>query len=200
MSYDFAKFESKLKKYLDKDRYRHTLGVMYTASALAMAHGVCLEQARIAGLLHDCAKCISNKKKLKLCEKHGIELSKVERENPFLIHAKLGAYIAKEKYGIEDEEVLLSIRWHTTGCEAMTDLEKVIYIADYIEPGRDKAPNLSWVRKVAFMNLDEGMYYILKDSLSYLSVGTRVIDPATESAFHYYESLHLERKGDKNYD
>lgn len=194
MKYDFAGFESKLKKYLDKDRYRHTLGVMYTAGALAMAHDCSLEQAQMAGLLHDCAKCIPNKKKLKICKKHGIELSEIEKANPFLIHAKLGVYIAREKYHIEDLEILSAIRWHTTGCENMTDLEKIIYIADYIEPGRDKAPNLSWIRKVAFMNLNEGMYYILKDSLSYLTAGTKVIDPATQNAFLYYESAHLRSK------
>ena len=75
MKYDFAEIEKKLKKYLDKDRFMHTQGVMYTAAALAMAHGTNMEQARLAGLLHDCAKCIPNKKKLKICRKQGIELS-----------------------------------------------------------------------------------------------------------------------------
>ena len=79
----------------------------------------------------------------------------------------------------------------------MTNLEKIIYIADYIEPGRDKAPNLSWIRKVAFMDLDEGMYYILKDSLSYLDTSAKLIDPATEKAFHYYEALHQKKRKEK---
>ena len=97
MKYNFAEYEKKLKKYLDKDRYRHTLGVMYTAAALAMAHDYDMEQAQMAGLLHDCAKCIPNKKKLKICKKQDIRVSSVEKSNPFLLHAKLGAYIAKEK-------------------------------------------------------------------------------------------------------
>ena len=172
MKYNFAEYEKKLKKYLDKDRYRHTLGVMYTAAALAMAHDDDMEQAQMAGLLHDCAKCIPNKKKLKICKKQNIRISSVEKSNPFLLHAKLGAYIAKEKYQIEDEEILSAIRWHTTGKEAMSELEKIVYIADYIEPGRNKAPRLAWIRKVAFEDLDEGMYYILKDSLSYLGLFT----------------------------
>lgn len=196
MKYDFAEYEKKLKKYLDKERYQHTLGVMYTAAALVMSHDCdcTLEQAQISGLLHDCAKCIPNKKKMKICKKHGIEVSAVERMNPFLIHAKLGVHIAREKYHVEDLEVLSSIRWHTTGREEMSDLEKILYIADYIEPGRDKAPNLDWIRKVAFMNLDEAMYYILKDSLSYLNTSAKMIDPATEKAFLYYEALHLGKK------
>lgn len=139
-------------------------------------------------------KVYSKQKKFKICKKHGIELSETEKINPFLIHAKLGVYIAREKYNVEDSEVLSAIRWHTTGCGKMSDLEKIVYIADYIEPGRDKAPNLSLIRKEAFRNLDEGMYYILKDSLSYLASGTKVMDPATKEAFLYYESLHLNRK------
>ena len=176
MKYNFAEYEKKLKKYLDKDRYRHTLGVMYTAAALAMAHDDDMEQAQMAGLLHDCAKCIPNKKKLKICKKQNIRISSVEKSNPFLLHAKLGAYIAKEKYQIEDEEILSAIRWHTTGKEAMSELEKIVYIADYIEPGRNKAPRLAWIRKVAFEDLDEGMYYILKDSLSYLGNSSKVLE------------------------
>ena len=84
--------QKKLKKELDKERYTHTLGVMYTAAALAMAHHVDLEQAMYAGLLHDCAKCISNEKKLKLCKKYHIDISPSEKRSPFLLHAKLGAY------------------------------------------------------------------------------------------------------------
>nr|WP_330396344.1 bis(5'-nucleosyl)-tetraphosphatase (symmetrical) YqeK [Blautia sp. An46] len=194
MKYNFAEYEKKLKKYLDKDRYRHTLGVMYTAAALAMAHEYDMEQAQMAGLLHDCAKCIPNKKKLKICRKQNIRISSVEQANPFLLHAKLGAYIAEKKYQVEDEEILSAIRWHTTGKEAMSDLEKIVYIADYIEPGRNKAPRLPWIRRVAFEDLDEGMYYILKDSLSYLGKGSKVLDPMTQKAFDYYETLHLERK------
>lgn len=195
MKSEIVKFEKKLKKYLDKERFIHTQGVMYTAAALAMAHGAAMEKARLAGLLHDCAKCIPNKKKWKLCDKYHILLSECEQQNPFLIHAKLGVAIAREKYEIQDEEILSAIRWHTTGKDNMTDLEKIVYIADYIEPQRDKAPNLEWIRKVAFMDLNEGMYYILKDSLSYLGRSGRTIDPATEKAFHYYETMHLAKRG-----
>ena len=193
--YDFIKIQKKLSKYLDENRFHHTLGVMYTCAALAMAHDCPIADAQLAGLLHDCAKCIPNKKKWKLCDKYHILLSECEQQNPFLIHAKLGVAIAREKYEIQDEEILSAIRWHTTGKDNMTDLEKIVYIADYIEPQRDKAPNLEWIRKVSFMDLNEGMYYILKDSLSYLGRSGRTIDPATEKAFHYYETMHLAKRG-----
>ena len=143
--YDFIKMQKKLAKYLDEDRYEHTLGVMFTCAALAMVHDCDLITAQTAGLLHDCAKCIPNKKKLKMCSQHHISVSEFEQEHPFLLHAKLGAYVAKAKYDVTDENILSAITWHTTGKPEMTLLEKIVYIADYIEPKRDKAPNLSLI-------------------------------------------------------
>lgn len=180
-----------LKKDLDEDRYQHTIGVMYTAAALTMSHkDVDMDHALLAGLLHDCAKCITDEKKLKLCQKYGIELSFYEKEHPFILHAKLGAKIASLKFNIEHPEILTSIQFHTTGKAAMTPLEKVIYIADYIEPGRNKAPNLRYIREIAFSNLDECMYLILKDCLEYLKSARQEIDPMSMSAFEYYWNVH----------
>ena len=134
--YDFAKIEKKLSKYLDEDRFQHTMGVMYTSACLAMVHGYDIKDAQVSGLLHDCAKCIPNKKKLKMCSEHNIPVSDFERSHPFLLHSRLGAYIAHEKYGIDDQEILSAINYHTTGRREMSLLEKIIYIADYLEPGR----------------------------------------------------------------
>lgn len=194
--YDFLKIQKKLEKYLDQDRFHHTLGVMYTSAALAMAHGCDIDAAQAAGLLHDCAKCIPNKKKLKLCESYKASVTSFEREHPFLLHAKLGAYIAKDKYGVRDSQVLSAITWHTTGKPDMSLLEKIIYIADYIEPARDKAPNLKKIRQLAFQDLDECMYEILKDTLEYLEENPKDIDSATEDAFLFYKSVHEQRQSD----
>ena len=130
--YDFIKMQKKLAKYLDEDRYEHTLGVMFTCAALAMVHDCDLITAQTAGLLHDCAKCIPNKKKLKMCSQHHISVSEFEQEHPFLLHAKLGAYVAKAKYDVTDENILSAITWHTTGKPEMTLLEKIVYIADIL--------------------------------------------------------------------
>ncbi len=184
--YDLAKAEKKLKKYIDKERLQHTHGVMYTAACMAMVYGYDLEGAQIAGLLHDCAKCIDDEKKIKLCKKHDISLTEYELEHPFIIHAKLGAWIAKEKYHIDHEDILNAIRYHTTGREAMSDLEKIIFIADYIEPGRNKANRLDAIRKMAFTDLNETMRMILSDTLDYLHRANRDIDPMTEKAYSYY--------------
>ena len=112
--FDLQKITKKLKKYLDEDRLWHTLGVMQTAAALAMVYGVPLEKAQLAGLLHDCAKCIPSKKKIRLCKEHNIPVSEFEQTHPFLLHGKIGAWIAKEKYSVNDTEVLGAIAWHTT--------------------------------------------------------------------------------------
>jgi nicotinate-nucleotide adenylyltransferase len=195
--YDFLKMERKLAKYLDRERYAHTMGVMYMCSALAMVHGCDLDTAQAAGLLHDCAKCIPNKKKLKLCRQHNIAITEFERTHPYLIHAKLGAFIASEKYGMQDPQVLSAITYHTTGKPDMNTLEKIVYIADYIEPMRDKAPNLAAIRKLAFEDLDECMYEILKDTLEYLEENPKEIDNTTREAFLYYKDVHIQRYGTK---
>lgn len=193
MQYDFIKIQKKLSKYLDEERFMHTLGVMYTCASLAMVHGYDLNDAQAAGLLHDCAKCIPNKKKLKMCSQHKISISSFEEGHPFLLHAKLGAYIANKKYGIENKEILNAITYHTTGKPQMSTLEKIVYIADYIEPMRTKAPNLPFIRCLAFKDLDECMYEILKDTLSYLEENPKEVDSTTKDAFIYYKDLHIKR-------
>ena len=187
--FDLQKIEKKLKKYLDEDRLWHTLGVMHTAASLAMVYNVDIEKAQLAGLLHDCAKCIPTKKKLKLCKENNIPVSDFEKEHPVLLHAKVGAYIAAEKYGVKDPEVLRAIAWHTTGTENMTDLEKIIYISDYIEPARNKAPRLPEIRKIAFQDLDLCMYEILHDTLNYLDSNPDDLDQTTVKAYEYYRNI-----------
>ena len=186
--YDFAKIEKKLSKYLDEDRFQHTMGVMYTSACLAMVHGYDIKDAQVSGLLHDCAKCIPNKKKLKMCSEHNIPVSDFERSHPFLLHSRLGAYIAHEKYGIDDQEILSAINYHTTGRREMSLLEKIIYIADYIEPGRDKAKNLPVVRPLCFRDLDAALLKILSDTLDYLKSTGKEIDPLTEQTCQYYKA------------
>ncbi len=180
------KLRKAMEKVQDGDRYEHTLGVEYTAAALAMRYGGNVHAAQAAGLLHDCAKCLSDKKRLKICEKHHILISKVERENPFLLHAKAGAYLARKKYGVKNQDILNAIQNHTTGRAEMSLLEKIVFVADYIEPGRKHAPNLAEIRKMAFLDLDEALLKILEDTLSYLEISGGDIDPMTEETRKYY--------------
>lgn len=190
MKSEWGEIESKLQKALTENRYRHTMGVTYTACALAMRYGVDMEKARLAGLLHDCAKCIPNVEKIQMCRDKKIPVTDFEMEHPVLLHAKLGVYVAQKKYGIEDEEVLEAIKWHTTGKPDMTDLEKIIYISDYIEPNRNKAPHLPVIRETAFTrDLDFTMYGILKDTIDYLSENPKSMDVMTLNAFKYYRRI-----------
>jgi predicted HD superfamily hydrolase involved in NAD metabolism len=179
---------------LDKDRYEHTLGVMYTAASLAMRYDEDIEKALIAGLLHDCAKCLSGDTKIKLCKKYHLNVSEVEKENPSLLHAKLGAFLAAKKYHIKDKDIINAIASHTTGCPHMSLLDKIIYIADYIEPGRKELPNMAEVRKLAFTDIDACLYRILKDSLEYLTGMNVPIDPMTEKTYLYYKSKREEKE------
>ena len=187
--FNLMKIAAKLKKYLDEDRLWHTLGVMQMSASLAIRYDYPMERAQLAGLLHDCAKCIPAKKKLKICKENKIPVTGFEREHTFLLHAKVGAWVAREKYSVTDPEILSAITWHTTGKEDMTLLEKIVYIADYIEPARNKAPRLPEIRKIAFEDLDRCMYAILHDTLEYLDGDPQDIDQATIRAYDYYKKL-----------
>ncbi|MBR5047293.1 MAG: bis(5'-nucleosyl)-tetraphosphatase (symmetrical) YqeK [Eubacterium sp.] len=191
------KIMNEIRKSLPYKRFEHTLGVTYTAACLAMRYGADVEKARIAGLLHDSAKYMSSKEKIQTCLRNGIPISEYEEKNPELLHAKLGAYLAEKQYGIDDPEILSAITWHTTGKPGMTLLEKILYIADYMEPNRDQAPNLTKVRELAFVDLDECLFMILRDSMVYLSVRNIIIDPMTQNTYEYYKAL---RESQGSYD
>ena len=157
MEQKITKIQEQIQLELDKSRYEHTQGVMYTAAALAMRYGEDINKAMLAGLLHDCAKCIPAEEKLRMCEENHLQISDVERANPSLLHAKLGAFLAKTKYKIEDYDILKAIESHTTGRPDMSLLEKIIYIADYIEPNRREIPGLSKIRQIVFQNIDQAI-------------------------------------------
>lgn len=183
---DLETIQKKLEKRLKKDRYQHTLGVMYTAASMAMRFDADINQAMFAGILHDCGKFCSAKEQIKLCKKYHLELTDAEKEIPALIHAKLGAYLARTEYEIEDEEILNAIRYHTTGRPQMSKLEKIIYLADYIEPGRKMIPGLCEVRKLCFTDLDAAVCLCAGNTQHYLQECGRKINPMTEQTYQYY--------------
>ncbi len=179
-----------LKKKLKESRYIHTLSVAHTCQALAMSRGYDLNKAYLAGLLHDCAKCLPDDEQLKRCKKNKIEITEIESISPHLLHAKLGAFMAEKKYLIDDSDILDAIKCHTTGKPEMNDLEMILFVADYIEPGRDKAPNLSEIRQVAFKDLQKAVYLISKDTLNYLKSTGNPIDEMTEKTYNYYRKFY----------
>ncbi len=177
-----------MKKELDEKRFLHTISVAQTASCMAMCYGCDPYKAYLAGLLHDCAKCIPHAKKTALCDKYGLFANDAESTNPDLLHAKLGSHLAHVKYGIEDEEILSAIMYHTTGKPAMSVLEQIIYIADYIEIHRKPLPNMEEVRRLAFQDLNACMLLILESTLSFLAEKGASVDAITLETYEYYQN------------
>ena len=184
--FDFSlpQIEDALRGILNTHRYQHTQGVRYTACALAMRFGADIGKAEKAGLLHDCAKYMSDAALLAYAKDHGIPVEEVEEKSPHLLHGKVGADMAEKIYGVTDPEILSAIRYHTVGRPAMTLLEKIIFVADYIEPGR-KYPSAS-LRRLAFEDLDGAVRDTYAEILGYLHTRDFAIDPATEEGYRYY--------------
>ena len=161
------------------------MGCSETAQALAEHYGADPDLAARAGILHDITKALGPTEQLHLCEKYGIVLTELQRANPKLLHAKTGAVIAREIFG-ESDEVCEAIRWHTTGKPQMTLLEKIIYLADYIEPNRD-FPGVEALRQAVWEELDKGLYQGLDLSVRILRKQGRIIDPDSLQAWEYYK-------------
>ncbi len=187
MTYDILALQEMLKAKQNGRRFTHTLGVQYTSACLAMKYGADIQKAEVAGLLHDCAKHKKPEKLLKYCQDRQLEITPAQQRQPFLLHGLVGAYVAREKYGVEDEEILNAIKWHTTGRPAMSLLEKIVFTADYIEPGRNQAPNLNELRRISFENLDQAVCLISKQTLDYLEKTPVDIDEITRLTYEYYK-------------
>jgi len=198
MTVRISKIKKTLEKELKPSRLTHTTGVAYTAMALAMRYEGDIRKAETAGLLHDIAKDIPARRALKMCDKWNIAVTSIEKRNPFLLHGKLGAYYALSKFGVEDTDILNAIIYHTTGRPKMSLLEKIVFVADYIEPGRDKAARLKEIRRIAFVDIDQAVFEISGDILAYLKTVEGEIDPQTIRTYDYYKNLLKNRTRDGN--
>ncbi len=184
----YSQMTMMLKKSLSEYRLRHTLSVAETAVWLANRFGVDPHQAHIAGMLHDCAKGMDAPKLLQLIKSGGISADELELSMPALLHAPAGAALARMQYHISDQSILAAIRWHTTGRRNMTPLEKVVYLADMIEPGRAPYPGLDELRECAKNNLDEAVRMAAAQSASYVAGRGKKLHPRTmELAARYNE-------------
>lgn len=149
---DYIKISTKdlldwLEKNLNKERYEHSLGTAECAKALAQKYNLDIEKAYVAGLLHDCAKCFSNEKLLSIIDEH-LDIEEIEKMNYKTLHAPVSAYIAQTEFGVKDEEILSSIRWHTIGKVDMSDFEKIIFLADKIETRTREDEHAEPIRKI----------------------------------------------------
>ena len=147
----------KLRSTLSLHRYHHSLGVMETAIRLAGIYGADADTCRTAGLLHDCAKHLSTQDMLKLIEEYKIPLYPGEENYPYLLHAPAGVAVAQRDYGVHDTAVLSAIRCHTVGSRNMNLVDSIIFVADFIEPGRESFEGLAGVRTLAERNIADAV-------------------------------------------
>jgi predicted HD superfamily hydrolase involved in NAD metabolism len=150
-----------------RHRYAHTLRVARMAEALARAHHADVRRARVAGLLHDLARLYSAERLLRECTERGMRIDAFERANPIVLHARLGAELAREWFGVDDEAVLSAIRKHTVADAVMTPLDQIVYLADGLEPGREYAERTE-LAGLAFRDLRAAMRAVLASSIAYL--------------------------------
>jgi predicted HD superfamily hydrolase involved in NAD metabolism len=170
-----------LKNELKPGRYIHSVNTMMEAVSLAEHYGENKETAAVAGLLHDCAKQLSDSETLEYCKANGIEPGIVEKSQVFLLHGTVGAIIAKEKYGIRDEVILNAIRYHTTGCAEMSMMDKIIYLADYIEPGRTHS-GVENVKKLAYVDINKALICAFNNVIEFVIEQNGLIHQLTVEA------------------
>lgn len=188
---DFPWLREQSYAYLSPKRIPHVQGCEWEAVRLAKRWGESEEDAAEAGILHDITKKLVLSEQLILSEKYGIINDTYETANVKLLHAKTGAALARDLFNISDR-VYSAIRWHTTGKPDMTLLEKIIYMADYIEPNRD-FPGVDKLRKLAYEDLDAAMVLGLKMSLEDIrSYGAEPYE-VTVSAYEWYKAKMIEK-------
>ena len=174
----------KVKEMLKPERFNHSVGVMETAEKLAVHYGVDAKKARIAGILHDCAKNIPKNEAVEICKREGVSLKDICYVEKGLIHAYLGAHFAKTVFGVDDEEILDAIYYHTTGCPDMKPLTKIIYLADMIEPGR-KIAGIEPLREAAFKDIDDALMRAFDSTIRHVINKGGIIDCDTISARNF---------------
>jgi predicted HD superfamily hydrolase involved in NAD metabolism len=177
---------TRLRELLPEKRFNHSLGVQEEAVRLAKHWGADIDKASLAGLTHDCCKNLTVEEGRALAKQYNLTLDEITMNTKGLLHAPLGAEYAKREFGIDDNEVLDAIRSHTTGRSDMTLLEKIIYIADYIEPTRKNFTWLEPMRALAYKNLDKAVLYGLNIAITYIIDKNEPLNLITLEARNYY--------------
>jgi len=163
---DYTKIKDWLKLNLTPERYEHSLGTAECAEKLAEKYGLEKEKAYFTGLIHDCAKCLPQNETAEILK--GLELEDGEFCNPKTHHAPVGAVIAKREFGVDDEEILSAIRWHTLGKVNMTNFEKIIFLADKIEERTRPCELCVPIKEALKENLDKALLICYKNTIKSL--------------------------------
>jgi predicted HD superfamily hydrolase involved in NAD metabolism len=173
---------------LSRSRFKHCLHVASTAREMAAQYGLDEEQAYLTGLLHDYGKGISGQDLIDLAEEFGMVLTPIDREVPDLLHGPVGAFLLAEELDIDDNELLHAVSTHTLGALDMNALDKIVYLADMVEPGRDY-PGMERLRCLAMRNLDSGMLLGLETTIKYCIERGRLLHPRTVEVRNQYLRL-----------
>jgi len=177
--------DSKIKATMTSKRYQHVLGVVNTSSKLAHIYSEDVEKCRIAAIFHDYAKQFTKEQVQQAVFEYGVKLDILEQDSIQLSHSKLAAEIAKKEYRIYDEDILNAISFHTTGRAYMSMIEKIIFVADSIEPGR-RYPGVEAVRDLAFHDINKTMLIIYKHTITHLLNSDHKIHPDSVTARNYF--------------
>ena len=181
---DYKQRREQLKSRLKPSRFLHSEGVAETAAFLGERFQLDIEQCRVAGLLHDCARQYSDKQLQAEADRRGISYGEVDKAMPLLLHAYIGASLVKEDYGVTDQAICQAIFRHTVGGAGMTELDKVIYFADMIEPNRDY-PQVEELRRLSRLaSLDEMFFAGLVQSLNFVLKKGSLVHPDTVTAYN----------------
>ena len=177
----------KLLDSIGEGRYAHSVRVMDESKKLAQIYNVDIEKASIAGLMHDCGRYQDKSYLLKKSDEFGIILGRLYTKNVNLLHAHLGMEVAKRDYGVSDSDILNAIRYHTTGRESMSDLEKVVYLADYIEPKRN-FEGIEDIRKLCYegVNIDKALIECIDNTIRYILNNKQIIHEDTIKARNFF--------------
>ena len=179
----------RLYKALNPHRFAHSLSVARTSVQLALRYGIDVVLAEEAGLLHDCAKCLSLDEMRKIARKHQLTDDPEFLASASLLHSVVGACVAREDYGMEDPEVLEAIAYHNTGCAGMSRLAMCVCLADFIEPNRTPFPGLAEVRRLSEVSLERALLLSLESVADHVRSGGRSLHPRTLGAIEWLRTL-----------
>lgn len=174
--YDFI--INSVKNRLDQERFDHTIRVCREAEALAVIYGANVDKCKVASLIHDMAKNLSDSEMLESSKNSSIDIDEIQYYSPQLLHGPLAAALAHRDFNIEDEEILNAVRYHTTGRAGMSIVEKIVYLADLIEEGRS-FKGLEELRRLAYSNLDEALIVSCNNTIDYVIRRNLIIHPFT---------------------
>lgn len=190
----------KLFAALNHRRFTHSLSVAHYARRLARIHGIDPRQAEEAGLLHDCAKCMPLKEMRRIAIEHSLTDDPEILSSNALMHSLVGAWVARNEYGMADPEVLEAIMYHSTGCPGMSRLAMCVCLADSIEPTRRSYPLLEQVRVLSELSLERALLMSLEGTADYVRSRGKYLHPRTQETINWLKTLPEVRGAHKNKD